>query len=58
VFTDDLGKQLAEALLEQIARPDLKAKHMRLPTQLVRRESCAPPIEREIAVDQFVRVNG
>lgn len=58
VFTDDLGKQLAEALLEQIARPDLQAKHMRLPTQLVRRESCAPPVEKEIAMDQFARVNG
>jgi DNA-binding LacI/PurR family transcriptional regulator len=44
VFTDDLGKQLAEALLQQIARPDLQTKHMRLPTQLIRRESCAAVI--------------
>lgn len=46
VFTDDLGKQLAEALLEQLARPDLQTKHTKLPTQLIRRESCAPVAER------------
>jgi LacI family transcriptional regulator, galactose operon repressor len=43
VFTDELGKQLAEMLLKRIARPDLEAQSITLPTQLVRRESCAQP---------------
>jgi DNA-binding LacI/PurR family transcriptional regulator len=55
VFTDDLGKQLAEALLEQIARPDLQPKHMKLPTQLIRRESCSPLVAREISLPQSAR---
>jgi LacI family transcriptional regulator len=43
VFTDELGKQLAEMLLKRIARPDLEAQSITLPTQLVRRESCGQP---------------
>jgi DNA-binding LacI/PurR family transcriptional regulator len=43
VFTAQLGNQLAESLLEQIARPDLPPRLLTLPTQLVRRESCGPP---------------
>jgi DNA-binding LacI/PurR family transcriptional regulator len=43
VFTDELGRQLAELLLKRIARPDLPAKSITLPTQLVKRGSCGPP---------------
>lgn len=43
VFTDELGHQLAELLLKRIARPDLPAQAVTLPTQLVKRESCAAP---------------
>jgi DNA-binding LacI/PurR family transcriptional regulator len=43
VFTDELGRQLAELLLKRIARPDLPAKAITLPTQLVKRGSCGPP---------------
>jgi DNA-binding LacI/PurR family transcriptional regulator len=42
VFTEELGRQLAELLLARIARPDLPAKTVTLPTQLVRRMSCGP----------------
>jgi DNA-binding LacI/PurR family transcriptional regulator len=42
VFTEELGRQLAELLLSRIARPDLPAKTVTLPTQLVRRPSCGP----------------
>jgi DNA-binding LacI/PurR family transcriptional regulator len=42
VFTEELGRQLAELLLSRIARPDLPAKAVTLPTQLVRRPSCGP----------------
>ncbi len=41
VFTDELGKQLAELLLRKITRPDVPARTMTLPTQLIKRESCA-----------------
>jgi len=43
VFTDEVGRQLAELLLKIIARPDLSVEAVTLPTQLVKRESCAPP---------------
>jgi DNA-binding LacI/PurR family transcriptional regulator len=43
VFTDEVGKRLAELLIERITRPDLPASTVTLPTQVVRRESCVPP---------------
>jgi DNA-binding LacI/PurR family transcriptional regulator len=43
VFTDELGKQLAEMLLKRIMNPDLEPQSITLPTQLVRRESCTRP---------------
>jgi DNA-binding LacI/PurR family transcriptional regulator len=43
VFTDELGKQLAEGVLRRIAKPDAQLPALNLPTQLIRRESCAPP---------------
>lgn len=45
VFTDELGKQLAESLLKRIARPDLPLRDLTLPTQIVRRESCTSPAQ-------------
>lgn len=50
VFTDELGKQLAETLLKRISRPDLEVSELTsLPTQLMRRESCvAPPGRRQV----------
>jgi len=41
VFTNELGKQLAEVLLNRIARTDLPARDLMLPTQVMRRESSA-----------------
>ena len=40
VFTDQLGKQMAELLFQQISRLDLKPQVVTLPTRLIRRESC------------------
>lgn len=51
VFTEELGRQLAELLLSRIARPDLPAKTLTLPTQLVRRPSCGPAPSRNDADD-------
>ena len=42
VFTGEVGKQLAELLLKRIGRPDLPIRTVTLPTQLVKRQSCAP----------------
>jgi DNA-binding LacI/PurR family transcriptional regulator len=48
VFTDEIGKQLAELLLKRIARPDLALPSITLPTQVVRRESCgSAPANRQ-----------
>ena len=43
VFTDQLGKQMAELLLKGISQLDAKPQVVTLPTQLIRRESCRPP---------------
>lgn len=50
VFTEELGRQLAELLISRIARPDLPAKTVTLPTQLVRRPSCgSPPSQKNVS---------
>jgi DNA-binding LacI/PurR family transcriptional regulator len=45
VFTEQVGKQLAELLLKKIARPDLKFEPVLLPTQVIKRESCVAPTQ-------------
>ncbi len=47
VFTEQLGKQMADLLLKQISRLDVKPQVVTLPTRLIRRESCGPlaPVE-------------
>lgn len=47
VFTDQLGKQLAETLLLQIDDSESNLANFKLPTRLIRRESCAPPSLRQ-----------
>ncbi|MBT9333082.1 LacI family DNA-binding transcriptional regulator [Paracidobacterium acidisoli] len=47
VFADELGRQLAESMLKTIAEPDQPPRSLILPTQLVRRESCAALISPE-----------
>ena len=41
VFTEELGRQAAELLFKQINQPEVPTTSVVLPTQLVRRESCA-----------------
>ena len=43
VFTHELGRQAAELLLKFIANPEDPPASVVLPTQIVRRESAAPP---------------
>lgn len=51
VFTDELGKQLAESLLQRIERPDRVPENLTLPTLLVKRESCgSAPGGRQLSV--------
>lgn len=40
VFTDQVGKQMAELVLKRIANPGAGPEVMTIPTQLVKRESC------------------
>lgn len=42
VYADQLGKQMAELLFQQMSHLDLGPQVMTIPTQLIRRESCAP----------------
>ena len=41
VFTEELGRQAGELLFKQIGQPGVPTASVVLPTQLVRRESCA-----------------
>jgi len=40
VFPEQVGRQLAETLINRIAHPDLAPQRASIPTQLVKRESC------------------
>jgi LacI family transcriptional regulator len=42
VFTEQVGKKLAQMVLNRIAHPYLEPQRAMIPTQLVRRESCLP----------------
>ncbi len=42
VFTEQVGKHLAELVLNRIECPSLAPQHFTIPTQLVKRESCHP----------------
>lgn len=42
-FPEELGKHLAEFVLQRVENPDLAPRQMLLPTRLEWRESCAPP---------------
>ncbi len=42
VFVEQVGRQLAQMLMNRIARPDNPAQRQIVPTQLVKRESCRP----------------
>ena len=42
VFTEQIGKKLAQMVLNRIAHPYLAPQQATIPTQLVRRESCLP----------------
>ena len=59
VFTDELGRQLAESLHKRILQPDQPGGAITLPTQLVRRESCAPvplPPDRMVSPEQAAAI--
>lgn len=49
VFVEQVGRQLAQMLMNRIARPDLPAQRQTIPTQMVKRESCRPIEVAEIA---------
>ncbi len=42
-FPEEIGKHLAELVLERISMPEIPARQLLLPTQLIRRESCSVP---------------
>jgi DNA-binding LacI/PurR family transcriptional regulator len=50
VFTEQLGKQMAELLLKGISQLEINPQIVTLPTQLIRRESCRPLMQTEQGV--------
>jgi DNA-binding LacI/PurR family transcriptional regulator len=42
IFTQQVGKQMAELVLKRIECPTLPPQHFTIPTQLIKRESCRP----------------
>ena len=45
-FPEQLGKQMVELVLNRIANPDLGRQSVTIPTELIKRESCSPPLAR------------
>ncbi|QNI30145.1 LacI family DNA-binding transcriptional regulator [Alloacidobacterium dinghuense] len=39
-FPEQLGKQMVELMLNRIARPNLEPQRIKIPTELIKRESC------------------
>ncbi|WP_213990102.1 LacI family DNA-binding transcriptional regulator [Sodalis sp. dw_96] len=46
-FPEQMGRHMAELLLERIANPELDPRRLMMPTQFIRRDSCAPAAEDE-----------
>jgi len=44
VFPEQVGKQLAASVLRQIEQGDDTPQHVTVPTRLIKRESCTPPV--------------
>lgn len=42
VSTEQIGKRLAQMVLDRIEHPSIEPQEVLVPTQLVRRESCLP----------------
>ena len=51
VFVEQVGRQLAQMLINRIARPELSRQQQTIPTQLAKRESC-----RALEVPESARV--
>ena len=47
IFTEQVGKHLAELVMKRIECPTLSPQHITIPTELVRRESCQSRAERQ-----------
>lgn len=41
-FPEQIGRHMAEMLLERIAKPDLEPRRLTIPTEFIRRDSCSP----------------
>jgi hypothetical protein len=56
VFPRQVGARLAEVLIEGIERPDRPPRQWVIPTELIKRESCGPPLlkdpEKEVSAEE------
>lgn len=46
-FPEQMGRHMAELLLERIANPELESRRLMMPTQFIRRDSCGPVASSE-----------
>jgi DNA-binding LacI/PurR family transcriptional regulator len=44
-FPEQLGKQLVELALNRISKPDQEPRSVTIPTEFIKRDSCAPPAQ-------------
>ena len=48
-FPEQVGRHMAELLLERIAKPDIEPRRLTMPTEFVKRDSCSAPSESRLA---------
>jgi DNA-binding LacI/PurR family transcriptional regulator len=56
-FPEQLGKQMAEMILQRIAQPELAPQRFIVPTELIRRDSCRPPqTAQQLSLDDSAKL--
>lgn len=48
-FPEQVGRHMVELLLERIADPDIEPRRLTMPTEFIKRDSCAPPAAHPLA---------
>ncbi len=53
-YPEQIGKQLVELVLQRIAQPDRDPQRVTIPTEFIKRDSCAPPVSPRAKADAEV----
>lgn len=57
-FPEQVGRHMAELLLERIANPDIAPRRLTMPTEFVKRDSCSPLNESQLLQEMSATANG